>query len=745
MSLIDNGVSTALPASSGHWLNHPGTAGFGYQRWVDDAYAIDFSVPANTSGNLRLAVDAQDISGDRLDADPSSVVNWQGTWVGFQSSFPNGDQQHLLRVSANSGAMVRLAEWPPVLAEGDSVRLRLTRTDASRRAVVNLHSEFIDSSAADFVPIAIQGLILEPGSDAELMLQTREDLLAEPNRHLRLRFDAGDATTELADQVLDLELVDNDRSTAHWRIAPNETSTSTPTEELQAAMSAANLAAITTMIDLPANTILLAPESVGDDSFAPISGKVMVDGHGSRLQASSSARLFDVLPGGNLDLTGLRLTAPETALVAGNGGLIRNAGRLELTKVDLVGGHAQRGGQIHNSAAAVMHRVRMIGGMADDGGAHIYNSGDLQLQTTQLLQAAGGNGALWNEGTGLLQSISLIDSQAQPAIRVSGGALHVNNSLLANAVNCAAGAVLISDGGNLDSDGSCRLGNLNGSAGAVSLISANGLPLALPGNAAVDTGSDCPNQDYRGTARPQGAAGRCDIGAIEAGVQPALGLWHDPSSDGSGIAIDLVGNLLFVVWYTYDAQGLPIAYTAQNLLQGEQWSAPMLRFARAADGSISNQPVGTLSLQFTASEHAQASFSFAEGGSGSLELQHLHFAAGANTLGVRGSWASPEFPYQGLSVVDQGQTLVVLTYFYDATGQLRWSLGTDAVHQASAMSMLRFTGSCPSCPYLPPRSHLSGGVELVFDGQDHAQIHATLTANDGGEWIATGNAINAFR
>src|SRR6187402_2479550 len=51
------------------------------------------------------------------------------------------------------------------------------------------------------------------------------------------------------------------------------------------------------------------------------------------------------------------------------------------------------------------------------------------------------------------------------------------------------------------------------------------------------------------------------------------GHWWDPTRPGHGFEILNVGEIVSVVWYTYDAMERPVWYTAQGTLQtmGEVW------------------------------------------------------------------------------------------------------------------------------------------------------------------------------
>lgn len=101
------------------------------------------------------------------------------------------------------------------------------------------------------------------------------------------------------------------------------------------------------------------------------------------------------------------------------------------------------------------------------------------------------------------------------------------NSVIArNGVDCSMGAgVLVSQGFNLDSDGSCNLNPADATAPNPGLgpLAANGGPTMthalLAGSPAIDSGAVCPATDQRGVSRPRDGdrdgSAACDRGSFE--------------------------------------------------------------------------------------------------------------------------------------------------------------------------------------------------------------------------------------
>ncbi|HZP12882.1 MAG TPA: M14 family zinc carboxypeptidase [Nevskiaceae bacterium] len=71
-----------IATTSGHWYG---------AHYVNDAYAVDFQIPAGTpiagARRLSLAVTASDFSGNALDANPATPVDWSdGAWSGYEDA-----------------------------------------------------------------------------------------------------------------------------------------------------------------------------------------------------------------------------------------------------------------------------------------------------------------------------------------------------------------------------------------------------------------------------------------------------------------------------------------------------------------------------------------------------------------------------------------------------------------------------------------------------------------------------------
>ncbi|GAA4356862.1 M14 family metallopeptidase [Kangiella marina] len=82
-----------ISVSNSNWLNAD-VDGFSFDQYHDDAFKVDFTLPtdipvSSNAGSTSIAINisAQDLAGLSLDADPSTVVDWNsGAWIRYENS-----------------------------------------------------------------------------------------------------------------------------------------------------------------------------------------------------------------------------------------------------------------------------------------------------------------------------------------------------------------------------------------------------------------------------------------------------------------------------------------------------------------------------------------------------------------------------------------------------------------------------------------------------------------------------------
>ena len=86
------GQDLDLPVNSGTaWLDVPGGAPDGFLRYRDDAFAVDFTLPAGLPATAAtgavLSLSIRDLSDASLDGNPATAADWSGGhWVGYEDA-----------------------------------------------------------------------------------------------------------------------------------------------------------------------------------------------------------------------------------------------------------------------------------------------------------------------------------------------------------------------------------------------------------------------------------------------------------------------------------------------------------------------------------------------------------------------------------------------------------------------------------------------------------------------------------
>jgi CSLREA domain-containing protein len=261
----------------------------------------------------------------------------------------------------------------------------------------------------------------------------------------------------------------------------------------------------------------------------------------------STDRVFDVLAGATVEITGVTIRNGRVPSGGGNGGGIRNAGALTLTRVQVTGNSATAaaGGGIYSSGATsslTIAQSSITGNTAASAGGGIAIDGPLTLTDSTLSGNSAGTlgGGLYsfedsdaeivnvtitgnqsaNQAGGLYAASTPFQSTARPVLRdtiLAGNTAPTDRD---------CGGAPDSGGHNiLGVGGTCLAftagkGDLVGTAAApadpkLGPLTNNGgttpTHALLAGSPAINAGASCTATDQRGVARPTA----CDIGAFE--------------------------------------------------------------------------------------------------------------------------------------------------------------------------------------------------------------------------------------
>lgn len=350
--------------------------------------------------------------------------------------------------------------------------------------------------------------------------------------------------------------------------------TSLGTCTLRAAVQEANVSAVPTTVLLPAGRFVLSitsplagvPNEVdaasGDlDLLRPTT----VRGAGARLTTIDTEgvdRAFSNLHLNSSTVSDLAITGGRFGRTdSWSGGAIWNEGRMFLERVHLYDNEAGYGGAVFNTPRThmVIRDSLLADNRSGEGGAVRFDAGGEVVNTTITRNSvfpvdqtrrpgefSGYGGGIDHRGGGDLTIVNstITDNTAlkgggglNTSLAYAGGAagpvsprtvrlrntVIARNTSLAGEQDCrAAGLVLVSTGGVMDSDGTCGTSGTTDQTETDPLLSTLGdhggptdtmLPLAR--SPLVDGGhaDGCPSTDQRGVARPRGRT--CDIGAVE--------------------------------------------------------------------------------------------------------------------------------------------------------------------------------------------------------------------------------------
>ncbi|HET9483366.1 MAG TPA: beta-propeller domain-containing protein, partial [Xanthomonadales bacterium] len=194
------------------------------------------------------------------------------------------------------------------------------------------------------------------------------------------------------------------------------------------------------------------------------------------------------------------------------------------------------------------------------------------------------------------------------------------------------------------------------------------------------------------------------------------GLWYDPQRAGSGFDVHVGTDQIFVVWYTYRADGSATWYTAQGPMDAQgRFDAALLEH-RWRDGRYGGfAEVGRMVLQRTHPEALDLRWTL-DGASGDWDIVPFPISGVGSEIDHTGAYYDRERTGYGLTITEQGDWLASAYYAYDAAGRPTWLFGTNA-GRGSTLSLGRFSGACPSCPQRSATSLDDVQMQLTLESE----------------------------
>lgn len=207
---------------------------------------------------------------------------------------------------------------------------------------------------------------------------------------------------------------------------------------------------------------------------------------------------------------------------------------------------------------------------------------------------------------------------------------------------------------------------------------------------------------------------------------PRYGAFYNPLRSGSGLFLYPLSGQWGVIWYTYLEDGTPSWYIAagpQPSANASSWQAPVTR--HVWNGSVDRGTVvGSMQLSVLDADQMQFSFDL-DGVTGSERLVSLPLAGCASVAGQQtsldGFWYDPTFPGFGYTLVAGSEAYSIAVYLYDRNGMPRWMLGAEET-STNPLSLLQFSGFCPTCAYVAPGNTAGGSALLALGNANAAQV-----------------------
>ncbi len=230
-------------------------------------------------------------------------------------------------------------------------------------------------------------------------------------------------------------------------------------------------------------------------------------------------------------------------------------------------------------------------------------------------------------------------------------------------------------------------------------------------------------------------------------ITPNAGLWFNPATNGRGFDIQVFDNRLSVIWYTYDAQGLPTWYLSSGDINGFEYAGGFDKTQLNPDGSFSLENVGSLEISFNDERNARVNWQIGNN-QGSEDIQWLVWSFNEEVDNYTGLWGRPDAPGWGLSVATIGEVSVAIPYVYDSAGEPRWLL-SSSVNTSSPLnfSLSAFFSDtlCPSCSGVSSFTSSPAGT-MVLDLSDPKTWKSDLQLPTpiSGEWILNDTEITRY-
>jgi hypothetical protein len=218
---------------------------------------------------------------------------------------------------------------------------------------------------------------------------------------------------------------------------------------------------------------------------------------------------------------------------------------------------------------------------------------------------------------------------------------------------------------------------------------------------------------------------------------PYDGWYYVSGEDGTGISIEIQGNILFMAWYTYNQSGQPIWHTTGGPMSTATqysgnfllWSGTPLGTTPWAGATAGND--GTVQITFNSATQATLSWAGVGGtssGSKTITKFMQDFSPGClDSRDVTGWWYDPSKNGMGFFIEARGGSLFMAWYHYRDDSSPRWWSAFGAFpsgsHALNSTFLLYTGGQYIGGPYqAPPEPTSPSTLNLNFIGNSEATL-----------------------
>ncbi len=269
-----------------------------------------------------------------------------------------------------------------------------------------------------------------------------------------------------------------------------------------------------------------------------------------------------------------------------------------------------------------------------------------------------------------------------------------------------------------------------------------------PLNVAVDIGNLNPNTTYHFRLVAQNSAGTVNgndktfttqavDNPMEDTAHRFTGWWYNKNEPGTGVAIEIKNNHIFLAWFVYDENGKSTWYASGgNLANDTTYTGELRKWTGWPWGESystpTSEPVGTVTVVFNKGTQDNIIFTASVGSdvtSGNLNNFMADFAPGdKDSRNLTGWWWDPSYNGMGFFLDARGGKMAMVWYNYRKNKSSRWwtsdgSFADGAITYGDALDGWQ-NGQCPGCNYkTPSRTPNEGGsINITFTDANHATL-----------------------